>query len=155
MCIRDSFSSAQVELLRTFAEQALIAIDNVTLFEKDQARTLELTEALEQQTATSEILGVISRSLTDTQPVFDAIVQSGLKLFPDAAVAIAVPDGDMVRAVAIAERDPQRAAAYRSRFPFPLNREYMTSIAILDRRVVDLPDVREAPPELATGQRNF
>jgi len=149
------FSTKEIELVTTFADQAVIAIENVRLFEEVQARTREVSEALEQQTATSEILSVISRSLTDTQPVFDAIVQSGLKLFPDAAVAIAVPDGDMVRAVAIAERDPQRAAAYRSRFPFPLNREYMTSIAILDRRVVDLRDVREAPPELATGQRNF
>jgi PAS domain S-box-containing protein len=151
----DPFSEQQIELVTTFADQAVIAIENVRLFEEVQARTREVSEALERQTATSEILSVISKSLTDTQPVFDAIVHSGLKLFPDAAVTIAVADGDMIKAVANAERDPARAAAYRSRFPFPLNREYMTGISILDRRVVDIPDVREAPPELATGRRNF
>src|SRR5581483_4923821 len=149
------FSQRHIELVTTFADQAVIAIENVRLFEEVQARTRDATEALDRQTATSEVLGVISKSLTDTQPVFDAIVQSGLKLFPDAAVTIAVPVGAMVNVAAIADRDPARAAAYRSRFPFPLNREYMNGIAILDRRIVDLPDVREAPPDLATGQKNF
>ena len=59
-----------------------------------------------QQTATAEILSVISNSLTDTQPAFDAIVQSGLKLFPNATIGIAVRDGDMVRVAAIAVLDP-------------------------------------------------
>jgi nitrate/nitrite-specific signal transduction histidine kinase len=73
---------------------------------KVEERTAELQETLEQQTATSEILRVISASPTDVQPVFDAIVQSGLRLFENAAIAVALPDGDQVRAVAIAESDP-------------------------------------------------
>ena len=66
--------------------------------------TRERDEALEQQISTAEILGAISGSPTDTQPVFDAIVQSGLKLFPGAATTIVLPDGDQMQAVAIARK---------------------------------------------------
>ena len=151
----EPFTEKQIELVTTFADQAVIAIENVRLFEEVQARTRELTESLEQQTATSEVLKVISSSLTDTQPVFDAIVKSGSKLFPDAAISIALPDGDQVKAVAFAESDPARAEAWRRRFPNPLTREYMHGAAILDCKIVDIPDVAEAPPEFAIGARNF
>jgi PAS domain S-box-containing protein len=151
----EPFTDAEIKLIETFADQAVIAIENVRLFEEVQARTRDLTEALEQQTATTEILGVISRSLTDTQPVFDAIVQSASKLFPGAAITVTLPDGDMVRVAAIDTSDPARTAALRNIFPVPLTRDYMNGVAILDRRVVDIPDSENVPPDLTSGWRNF
>jgi len=149
------FTAQQIELAETFADQAVIAIENVRLFEAEQQRTTDLTESLQQQTATSEILDVISNSPTDSQPAFDAIVRSGLKLFPEAAIMIGLRDGDLVRSATVADTDPAGAEALRARMPLPLSREFITSTAILDRREVDLPDAREAPAELAAGARNF
>jgi two-component system, NtrC family, sensor kinase len=117
--------------------------------------TRELRDALEQLTTTAEILEVIRNSLNDTQPVFDAIVQSGARLFPGAAVSIALVQNDMVKAAAVAERDPARAELWRRRFPFPLTREYMHSVAILDRKMLDIPNVEDAPPEMEKGRKNF
>ena len=142
------FTNKQIELLQNFAAQAVIAIENTRLLN-------ELRESLQQQTATSEILEVISNSPTDSQPAFDAIVRSGLKLFPDAAIMIALPEGDSVRAAAIADADRAGIEALRARFPLPLSHEFITSTAILDRREIDLPDVRDAPKELAAGAQNF
>jgi GAF domain-containing protein len=151
----EPFSDREIGLVTTFADQAVIAIENVRLFDEVQARTRELSEALEQQTATSGILSVISNSLSDTQPVFEAIVESGQRLFPGAMVIVALADGDKVKAAAVAAPDPAGVEAMRRRFPFPLTREYMHATVILDRRILDIPDVENAPGELAAGARNF
>jgi signal transduction histidine kinase len=126
-----------------------------SLQEQLDRQTRELAEAKEQLTTTAEILEVIRDSLNDTQPVFDAIVQSGIRLFPGAAVSIALVENGMVKAAAVAERDHVRAELWRQRFPFPLTREYMHSVAILDRRLLDVPDVENAPAEMEVGRRNF
>lgn len=112
-------------------------------------------EALAEQTATAEILRVISSSPTDTQPVFDTIVAAGLRLFPQAAVAVALPDDDQVRLAAIAEADAAQVESWRRRFPFPLTRDYMHGAAILDGRLVDIPDAELARQQFGPGIRNF
>jgi len=149
------FTEKQIELVTNFAHQAVIAIENTRLLNELRQRTDDLTEALEQQTATSGILSVISNSLSDTQPVFEAIVESGQRLFPGSMVIVALADRDKVKATAVAAPDPAGVEAMRRRFPFPLTREYMHSTAILDRRIVDIPYVENAPGELAAGARNF
>ena len=87
----------------------------------------ERDEARERETATANILGVIASSPDSTQPVFEAIVNGGLKLFPGATISIAVPVADQVTAAAVAQPDPVRAESWRRIFPFPLTRDYMDS----------------------------
>jgi class 3 adenylate cyclase len=115
----------------------------------------ELSEALDREAATGEILRVISMSPTSSQPVFEAIVQTGSTLFPDAAISVALPVGEEVHAAAVAEASPARAEAWRRRFPFPLTREYMHGFVILEGQVVDIPDVENALDEFAAGAQNF
>src|SRR5688572_24337294 len=116
----------------------------------------ELSEAFEQQAATAEILNVISNSPTDTQPVFNAIVHSGLKLFPGALVSVALRYGDTINAAAVAAPDPARVEAWRRTISrTALARNYMHGAALLDRRIVDIPDVADAPAEFVAGAQNF
>ena len=87
------FTPAQIKLLETFADQAVIAIENVRLFQ-------ELKESLEQQTATSEILGVIASSPTEIQPVLDAVAENAARLCDGASAFIQRVDGNVMRRVA-------------------------------------------------------
>ena len=95
------FSKKQIDLVTTFANQAAIAIENVRLFDEVQARTAEVTEALEYQTATSDVLNVISRSPSEVQAVFDSIVRTARRLCEaERASVLQLEDGEY-RAVAI------------------------------------------------------
>ena len=134
------FSDKQVALLQTFADQAVIAIENVRLFKELQASNRDLTEALEQQTATSEILRVISSSPTDVQPVFDVIVEQACRLC-DAVVANAVRiDGDLMHNMAAFGFTPEAQAVVRRSFPMRPSRATMSGRAILARAVVAYED---------------
>ena len=143
------FSEREVDLMKTFTAQAVIAIQNVRLFN-------ETKEALEHQTAAAEILKVVSSSTSNTQPVFEAIVHSGLRLFPAGAVMIALPDGQHMRLAAIADTDPLRADGMRKRFPSPLTPEYMQGLAVLEARKIDIADAQaHLNQPFAPGVRNF
>jgi signal transduction histidine kinase len=150
-----SFPTSQIALLQTFAEQAVMAIENMRLFKERDARNRELAEALEHQTATGEILRVLSQIPNDVQPVFEAIVNTGVRLFKGAAVAVSRHHAGQVHPMAIAEDDPERAARWRKVFPFPLSREYIHGAAILDCRVVDVADVLVMGGQFEAGKRNL
>jgi len=95
-----AFSNHQVQLLNTFADQALIAIENVRLFEVEKLRTRELSEALEQQTATSEVLQVISSSRGELESVFQATLANATRLCQASYGVIWLSEGDAFRSTA-------------------------------------------------------
>jgi two-component system, NtrC family, sensor kinase len=129
--------------LKTFADQAVIAIENVRLVKALDAGNSDLTEALEQQTATSEILRVISQSPTDVQPVFDTIVAAALKLCRASAANVFTFDGELVHLAALANTNPDYIKALRQFFPRAPSHETGALRAILTCSVVAIPDVSE------------
>ena len=135
------YTDSQVELLRTFADQAVIAIENVRLFKELEARNAELTEALDQQTATSEILRVISRSQTDVQPVFDTIVRAAQELCDATSANCFTFDGELIHLKAVVGANPEYVESLRQFFPRPPSRDTGITRAILTCSVVEIPDV--------------
>ena len=135
------FTDQQIELLQTFGDQAVIAIENVRLFKELQSSNRELTEALEQQTATSEILRVISRSRVAVQPVFDTIVASAVRLCRAQIGVVYRFAGAMLHLVAHHNLTPEMLDAVRSLYPRPPQRDTVSGRAILSRAVVQIEDV--------------
>jgi signal transduction histidine kinase len=136
------FPDQIVELLKTFADQAVIAIENTRLFEEVQARNRELRVTLEQQTATSEILGVISRSPTDVQPIFDAIAESSVRLCGANVSSVVRLVGDVRHRVAQHGMPPQFAEESSRLFPPSLTRDLIGDVAMLDRKIVHVEDIQ-------------
>ena len=128
------FTDKQIALLQTFADQAVIAIENVRLFQERESRNRDLTEALEQQTATSEILRVIASSPTDIQPVLDVVAESAARLCEAKDALIYRVDGDTLQQVAV--YGPMPAGP-----PQPFTRGTPTGRAILDRKTIHLHDM--------------
>jgi two-component system, NtrC family, sensor kinase len=138
-----SFADEQIALLKTFADQAVIAIENVRLFKELEARNRDLTRALDQQTATSEILRVISRSPSDVQPVFDTIVASAARLCHAVMASVLLTDGQTLYLPANYGSSPEALSTVRARFPRPLDGQTVSGAAILTRSVVHVPDVQD------------
>jgi signal transduction histidine kinase len=136
----------RVELLKTFADQAVIAIEKVRLFN-------ETREALEQQRALAEVLGTISRSVADTQPVFDLILASCQRLFEGHLVGMTLLDEDGV--IRLGAYQGQNKEAVEAVYPYPLARDSGSGQAMLERKVVHFPAVfapgSQAPPHVLRG----
>jgi len=135
------FTPRQAALLETFANQAVIAIENVRLFTELEARNQDLTQALEQQTATAEVLRVIGSSPTDAQPVFDAIVSSAWRLLGGFGGAVYRVAGDQLHLAAYISTNPTGDAALRGSFPRPLSGFSPPGEAIRRRAPVVLTDI--------------
>jgi GAF domain-containing protein len=154
----EPFTDKQIELVKTFADQAVIAIENVRLFDEVQARNRDLTEALEQQTATSEILRVISSSPTDLQPVFDVIVTNAVRLCGSLASCVWRFDGELIHLVAQHNLPPDALEVYRRTYPLAPSKDKLLGQALLDRRPVNIADVltayRSSVAQHELGQRS-
>jgi GAF domain-containing protein len=140
------FSEKQVALLQTFADQAMIAMENVRLFHQVEARTRDLQESLEYQTATSDVLNVISRSPSQIQPVLDSIVETARRLC-EAFDAIIFPrEGEWLK-----------VAAHRGPIPvdfdkWPIGRGWLAGRSVVDLEPVQVDDLLAAGDEFPDGQ---
>ena len=146
------FTHSQVTLLQTFADQAVIAIENVRLFQELGARNRDLTEALDRETATSDILRAIAMSPTDPTPVFEAILDSALRLCRASIGALLLSDGRLVSVVAVRGRaawvEAAKSACPRSLYGPGLGtravREGVTSTCPMYSRSLRVSTPREA-----------
>src|SRR5215472_16562677 len=147
------FIDKQIAVLQTFADQAVIAIENVRLFTELQARNRDLT-------ATSEILRVISNSPTDVQPVFAAVAASARQLCDGTQGSLQTYDGALIHLAAMDQVNLEGADSLRRAFPMAPSRASASTRAILYREVIQVPDVLEdpeyvlAPAAVATGFRS-
>src|SRR5262245_494838 len=144
---RGPFPDRHIELLKTFAAQAVIAIENVRLFN-------ETKEALEQQTATAEILRVISASPTDVSPVFRAIVRSATQLCDATFGTVFRFDGELITVAANQDLSAEEIAVTNAVYPAPATRGIAAGRAIVDRAVVHISDIRSDPDYVARVPMN-
>jgi signal transduction histidine kinase/putative methionine-R-sulfoxide reductase with GAF domain len=146
-----AFSDKRVQLLKTFADQAVIAIENVRLFKELEARNRDLTEALDQQTATSEILRTISSSPTDVQPVFQTILDNAMQLLGAFSAMVVQRTGDELHLAALSSVNAAGDARVRQVFPIPIGEPSAAPpiiTPILSRQPFVIGDTETQPDEV-------
>jgi two-component system NtrC family sensor kinase len=139
------FTDKQIELVTTFADQAVIAIENVRLFEAEQQRTRELSESLEQQTATSDVLRVISSSPADIQPVLETIGERAEKLCDAEISVVSIVDGELIHLASIHGITEAGVEAVRRAYPARRTDETVMARAVRSRSVCHVADVLSDP----------
>ncbi len=140
----EPYAERQIELVRTFADQAVIAIENARLITELQARTRDLQESLQYQTATSDVLKVISRSTFDLQPVLDTLVETAARLCSADLGTISNRESDGFRVAATHATSPDYEAFIRGHL-LPLGRGSIAGRAAAEGRVVQISDVAVDP----------
>jgi class 3 adenylate cyclase/putative methionine-R-sulfoxide reductase with GAF domain len=142
------FTDKQIELVQNFADQAVIAIENTQLLNDLRQRTRELSEALEQQTATSEVLKVISSSPSDLQPVFQSMLENSVRICGAKFGQMFLCEGDKVRAVALLDVPVALAQEDERRGAFQPSAEGGLMRAIRTKKVIHIDDLMSEQPSL-------
>jgi GAF domain-containing protein len=151
----EPFSQAEIRLVETFADQAVIAIENTRLFEAEQARTrevtertLELAESLEYQTAISDVLGVIGRSKFELQPVLAAILSTATRLCQAEDGSIGLRQGDWI------DFAFNQGSSWRPRVRLPVAPGSLGGRAVLERKTIHIEDVSAALDEFPLAREH-
>jgi GAF domain-containing protein len=148
----EPFTEHEIDLVATFADQAVITIENARLFEAEQQRTRELTESLEQQTASSEVLKVISTSTGDLQPVFETMLEKAVRICDAKFGNIYRWDGETFRLLS-AHNTPSAFAEARRRAPLQPSPDTLAGRIVATKAVIHVTDARleQHVPEVASA----